>query len=356
MSFDETTLGVLSSVTGQTAEQLNNTFFVTEGEETKKVEGFESKLNELIANSIKKKTATASTEAVEAAKLEWQKLQPKSYKAALKELALKNGVAIKGEDFDTNEVFTAITDKIGEAKVKTALEDAQKKEITEDEIKRSDFFIGYDKTVRDAHNKAYNELKTQFEATQNEYSTYKAQIEGEKREGEINRAYSEVITNMKPIVEEGSEERLISFKRAALRDLKDKYDIGISENGTPILYEKGSSKDGKKPIPARDANQNPLKFETEAQSAFKIYHNRFADKGQEPNRKGTGANNDKPTPQPNTQGGGASESDLAAMVKEGFGKVPTTKSELAEMYGKNTDWKYRNALAKWVNENRTSLK
>ena len=93
---------------------------------------------------------------------------------------------------------------------------------------------------------------------------------------------------MNPVIESGQENVLMNRKKAALRDLHDRFDFGFDEESKTLkIYKKGSGADGKTPIEARDANHNPIKLDEASKEQFRIYHNKFQEQGAGGNRGGS---------------------------------------------------------------------
>lgn len=323
-------LPILSTITGVDAAKLEADLFVKEGEVVKPVEGFEGKVKELYAATLTKKMEDYATQKLTAAKSEWEKGVPVAAASYLKEQAKALNVELADDD-DLDTVRQKVLDGYAtEYVTKNGYQKGAPKEITDDDVKRHKVFTEAIGKIKADATKTASELKAQLDKTIAEYEQYKASVQTERLHAAAKTEFARVVTAMKPVVADGKQAQFNKLLGVAYTELLDEYDVGFEGEGSaakPVLYEKGSMKTGK-PVVARDAAYNPLKWEDEVMKKFREFHSDYHNEKQNPKGSGTGAGgNDDPA----DKGAGSKTNPNAELIKI-FGKIPATVDEALEMF------------------------
>lgn len=322
-------LPILSHITGVDASTLETDLFVKDGETVKPIEGFEGKVKEIYTSSLNKKLEDYATQKITSAKADWEKGVPVAAVNYLKDQAKAMNVELSDDD-DLDAVKQKVLDAhANEYVTKNGYQKGSGKEITEDDIKRHEYFLKAIGKIKSEGDGKVNELKKELERLQSDFSGYKGQVETERILGAVKSDFKRIVTDMKPVVAEGKQTQFNKIVTVAFNELCDEYDVGIEGDGAaakPVLYEKGTIKAGK-PIVARDAAFNPLKWEDKAMAKFREFHADFYDPKKQSQGSGTGSGGEGGG---NTGGEGGKTNPNAEIIKI-FGKVPTTTNEALDM-------------------------
>lgn len=322
-------LPILSHITGVDASALETDLFVKDGETVKPIEGFESKVKEIYTASLNQKLEAYATQKITSAKADWEKGVPVAAVNYLKEQAKAMNVELADDD-DLDTVKQKVMDAhANEYVTKNGYQKGDPKQITEDDIKRHEYFTKTIGKVKSEGDGKVGELKKELESIKAEYAGYKGQVETERIVSSVRSNFKRIVTEMKPVVAENKQPQFNKIVEVAFNELLEEYDVGFEGAGSaakPVLYEKGSMKTGK-PIPAKDAAYNNLKFEDKVMAKFREFHADFYDPKKLPQGSGTGSGGDGG----GNGGGDGGKSNPNAEIIKIFGKVPVTADEALDM-------------------------
>lgn len=346
-------LPILSHITGVDASTLETDLFVKDGETVKPIEGFEGKVKEIYTASLNQKLEAYATQKITSAKADWEKGVPVAAVNYLKEQAKAMSVELSDDD-DLDTVKQKVMDAhANEYVTKNGYQKGDPKQITEDDIKRHEYFTKTIGKVKSEGDGKVNELKKELEKIQSEFNGYKSHVETERIVGAVRSDFKRIITDMKPVISEGKQAQFNKIVKVAFDELCDEYDVGIEGEGTaakPVLYEKGTLKAGK-PIIARDAAYNNLKWEDKAMAKFREFHADFYDtkKQSQGSGSGSGSGNDSGS-------GDNNKANPNAELIKVFGKVPTDTNEALDMMNdKKGNAETRKILRKILDDLRTRV-
>ena len=322
-------LPLLSTITGVDAAQLEADLFVKEGDVVMPIEGFEGKVKEIYTANLSKKLEDYAAQKVSTAKAEWEQGVPVAAVKYLKEQAKALNIDITDdEDLDTvkQKVLEGYAnDFVNKNGYKKG---GEPKTVTEDDIKRHEFFVKTVSKIKGETNTQLNAMKAELEKTKSEYTDFVSRVETEKLHTHIASDFRNVISGMKPVVADGKQPQFEKIVKVAFSELVSEYDFGTEGEGTNakiVVYEKGSAKTGK-PIPAKDAAYNPLNFKDLVMTKFREFHSDFYQESKQGQGSGTGSGAGAGA----GAGSGGTGTPNEAIIRI-FGKMPTTVNEALDM-------------------------
>lgn len=321
-------LPILSTVTGVDAAQLEQQLFVKDGDVSKPVEGFEAKVKEIYTTNLTKKMDDYAEQKLTTAKSEWEKGVPVAAVKYLKEQAKALNI-----DVSDDEDLEAVKQKVLEGYANDYVnkngykKGGDPKVVTEDDIKRHEFFTKTVQKIKGDSDTQLAALKAELEKVSNEYNSFRGSVETEKLHHHIATDFRGVVSGMKPVVVEGKQQQFEKILKVAFGELVQEYDFGIEGEGASaktVVYEKGSAKTGK-PIVAKDSAYNPLSFKDLVMTKFREFHTDFHTEKNQSQGSGTGSGTGKPNP---PASGTSTPNEVVIKV---FGKMPTTVNEALDM-------------------------